>query len=228
MSPDVCRRWLPVWLPVISLAPLTLMPHLPTEDAGVAVATARPAPHPAHMPTWPAGTGSDCGRPVVLPPHSSARQAKGCRCGFPPRRIDARSCRDGCGRATDARIALLTRRMRWAAGVAGSPGFAMQPARIRSARWILRAWCRRRSRTGRRYGSGRSPPEPGEALLRQAGRESRYHDVIRATAGDNPHEMYPDRRAPGSRTSLPRKNAPPRRLGPARGPSQCHYIGMAS
>ena len=82
VSPDVCRRWLPVWFPVISLARLTLMPHLPTEDAGVAVATARPAPHPAHMPTWPAGTGSDCGRPVVLPPHPSARQAKGCRCAF--------------------------------------------------------------------------------------------------------------------------------------------------
>ena len=72
---------------------------------------------------------------------SVSQAGEGLSLRFPPRRIDARSCRDGCGRATDARIALLTRRMRWAAGLAGSPGFAMQPARIRSARWILRAWC---------------------------------------------------------------------------------------
>jgi hypothetical protein len=26
MLPDACRRWLPVWLPGISLAPLTFMP----------------------------------------------------------------------------------------------------------------------------------------------------------------------------------------------------------
>jgi hypothetical protein len=52
--------------------------------------------------------------------------------------------------------------------------------------------------------------------------------VIRATAGDNPHEMYPDCRPPGSRTSIAAGNAPPQRLGPGRGPSQCHYIGMAS
>ena len=141
VSPDVCRRWLPVWLPGISLAPLTLMPHLPTEDAGVAVATATPAPHPAHMPTWPAGTGSDCGRPGRSAAASVSQAGEGASLRFPPRRIDARSCRDGSGRATDARIALLTRRMRWAAGLAGSPGFAMRPARIRSARWIVRAWC---------------------------------------------------------------------------------------
>src|ERR1039457_6902897 len=42
-SPEACRRWLPVWLPEISLAPLTLMFQLLTEDAGAAMAVARPA-----------------------------------------------------------------------------------------------------------------------------------------------------------------------------------------
>src|ERR1022692_4239240 len=42
-APEACRRWLPVWLPEISLAPLTLMSQLLTEDAGAAMAVARPA-----------------------------------------------------------------------------------------------------------------------------------------------------------------------------------------
>jgi hypothetical protein len=104
-----------VWLPGISLAPLTFMPQLPTEDAGVAVATARPAPHPAHMPTWLAGTGtgtgtgSDCGTAGRSAAASASQAGEGLLLRSPPRRIDL-LCRDGCGRATDARMALLTRR----------------------------------------------------------------------------------------------------------------------
>src|SRR5215472_14997718 len=36
-----------------------------------------------------------------------------------------------------------------------------------------------------------------------------------ARGGDNPHQMYADCRAPGGRTSLPRRRPRPRRLGPA-------------
>ena len=103
VSPDVCRRWLPFRLPVISLAPLTLMPHLPTRSlAGGGHRQARPASGPhAHMAT-PAPAAIAAGQSSAAASVSQAGEGLSLR--FPPRRIDARSCHDGSGRATDARM----------------------------------------------------------------------------------------------------------------------------
>jgi hypothetical protein len=190
-----------VWLPGISLAPLTFMPQLPTEDAGVAVATARPAPHPAHMPTWLAGTGtgSDCGTAGRSAAASASQAGEGLLLRSPPRRIDL-LCRDGCGRATDARMALLTRR------ALGSR--ARGQSRVRHA----------------------ASTDSVSALDTPCGvsTSKSYRPKVWIRSVSTCARRSAPRRAPGSRTSLPRKSAPPRRLGPARGPSQCHYIGMAS
>jgi hypothetical protein len=55
----------------------------------------------------------------------------------------------------------------------------------------------------------------------------RPRDMIRAIARGNPQKMYPDCRAPGSRTSLAAENPAPAARASLR-PGQCHYIGMAS
>jgi hypothetical protein len=53
MSPEACRRWIPVWLPGTFVSPANVYAICClSEDAGAMMVVAPPTPHPTCTPTW--------------------------------------------------------------------------------------------------------------------------------------------------------------------------------